>query len=127
MSIIDPEMTETMKDAAPMSSPIANDPESDFIAPKVEKTSGDPFPNARNVTPAVLSLRPSREAIVLRLGQKKSLATTPTQLNRKSIQSRIMMRRVKRSAEMPGFQRGALDGGSEGLPFSTSLLSTPAQ
>lgn len=52
INIIDPEMTLTMKEAAPKSSPMARDPEPDFMAPKVENTSGDPFPKARKVTPA---------------------------------------------------------------------------
>lgn len=41
-----------MNEAAPKSSPIANAPEFDLKAAKVEKTSGDPFEKARNVTPA---------------------------------------------------------------------------
>jgi hypothetical protein len=49
----------------------------EFIAANVEKTSGLPFPNARKVTPAMLSLIPSIDAIVLRLMQKKSEAAMP--------------------------------------------------
>jgi hypothetical protein len=48
-----------------------------LIAAKVEKTSGLPLPNARNVTPAMLSLIPRILAIVLRFIQKKSLAAMP--------------------------------------------------
>jgi hypothetical protein len=51
------------------------------MAAKVEKTSGLPFPNARNVTPAMLSLMPSIDAIVLRLMQKKSEAAMPIVVN----------------------------------------------
>jgi hypothetical protein len=54
------------------------------IAANVEKTSGLPFPNAKNVTPAMLSLMPSELAIVLRLMQKKSLAAMPIVLNRRA-------------------------------------------
>jgi hypothetical protein len=43
----------------------------------VEKTSGLPFPKAKNVTPAVDSLNPSTEAMVDRFGQKKSEAQIP--------------------------------------------------
>jgi hypothetical protein len=44
--------TETMKEAAPMSSPMARDPEPCERAAKVEKTSGEPLEKARKVTPA---------------------------------------------------------------------------
>src|SRR5215207_8382851 len=49
---IEPATTAVMKEAAPMSSPTARDPELIFIAAKVLNTSGEPFPNAKNVTPA---------------------------------------------------------------------------
>ena len=52
-------------------------------AAKVEKTSGLPFPKARKVTPAMLSLIPRIVAIVLRLMQKKSLAAIPMVLKRR--------------------------------------------
>lgn len=45
--------TETMKDAAPINSPIANDPLLALRLLKVLKTSGLPFENARNVTPVL--------------------------------------------------------------------------
>ncbi len=54
-----------------------------FRAEKVEKTSGLPFPKARKVTPAVLSLNPNCVATVDRLGQKKSDAEMPMKENRK--------------------------------------------
>jgi len=47
-----PATTETMKLAAPMSSPMARLPESERRAAKVEKTSGLPLEKARKVTPA---------------------------------------------------------------------------
>ena len=47
-----------LKVAAPMSSPMASPKVPSFNAEKVEKTSGLPFPNARNVTPAVDSFSP---------------------------------------------------------------------
>lgn len=47
--------TETMKLAAPINSPIAKLPASLLSAEKVEKTSGDPFEKAKNVTPAYTS------------------------------------------------------------------------
>jgi hypothetical protein len=74
---IDPATTAVMKPAAPISSPTARLPLCEFIAAKVEKTSGLPFPKARNVTPAILSLIPNIDAIVLRLMQKKSEAAMP--------------------------------------------------
>jgi hypothetical protein len=55
-----------MNPAAPTSSPTAKLPLFEFIAAKVEKTSGLPFPNAKNVTPAMLSLMPKIDAIVER-------------------------------------------------------------
>ena len=76
-SAIDPATTAVMNPAAPMSSPTARLPLFVFIAAKVEKTSGLPFPKARNVTPAILSLIPKMLAIVLRFMQKKSLAAMP--------------------------------------------------
>ena len=47
------------------------------MAEKVENRSGEPFPNARKVTPATFSFSPSVFAIVARLGQKKSEAQMP--------------------------------------------------
>lgn len=49
---IEPATTAAMKEAAPMSSPTAREPELIFMAAKVEKTSGEPLPKARKVTPA---------------------------------------------------------------------------
>jgi len=54
----EPTTHETMKVAAPRSSPIAKLPEFARIAENVEKTSGLPFPNARKVTPATFSSKP---------------------------------------------------------------------
>ena len=85
-SAIDPATTAVMKPAAPISSPIAKLPLCVLIAAKVENTSGLPFPNASNVTPAMLSPIPSIVAIVLRLTQKKSLAAIPIVLKRSPIQ-----------------------------------------
>lgn len=75
-----------MNDAAPINSPIASEPDPDDRAENVENKSGDPFPSAKKVTPAVLSFIPSLLANVDRFGQKKSLATRPRQLNRNAIQ-----------------------------------------
>jgi len=52
------------------------------MAENVEKTSGLPFPNARKVTPAVVSLNPRYVAIVDKFGQKKSEATIPMKENK---------------------------------------------
>jgi hypothetical protein len=79
---IEPATTAVMKHAAPISSPIAREPESAFMAANVLKTSGEPFPNARKVTPAMLSDIPRMLAIVERLTQKKSLAAIPIVENR---------------------------------------------
>jgi hypothetical protein len=57
------------------------------MAAKVLKTSGDPLPNARNVTPARLSLRPRTVAIVLKLTLKKSLAAIPMVVKRRPSQT----------------------------------------
>lgn len=72
-----------MKLAAPISSPMARLPLFDFIAAKVEKTSGLPLPKARNVTPVRLSLMPRTLAKVLKLIHRKSLAAIPIVLNSK--------------------------------------------
>jgi hypothetical protein len=74
---MDPATTAVMKHAAPINSPIARLAELVLKAANVEKTSGLPFPKARKVTPAMLSLMPRRLAMVLRLTQKKSLAAMP--------------------------------------------------
>jgi hypothetical protein len=47
-----PDTTDTMKNAAPISSPMANDPDPLFMAENVLNRSGLPFPKARIVTPA---------------------------------------------------------------------------
>lgn len=89
-SAMDPATTAVINPAAPMSSPTARLPLCVFIAAKVEKTSGLPFPNAKNVTPAMLSLIPKQFAIVLRFIQKKSLAAMPMVLkSRPSHMTRI--------------------------------------
>lgn len=93
---MEPATTAAMKEAAPMSSPTAREPELIFMAAKVEKTSGEPLPKARKVTPAykdgcehwsyairvrggvtIDSDMPRMLAIVERLMQKKSLAAIP--------------------------------------------------
>jgi hypothetical protein len=87
---IDPATTAVMNPAAPINSPTARLPLFVLIAANVENTSGLPFPNARNVTPAMLSLMPRRFAIVLRLTQKKSLEAMPIVLkSRASHNTRI--------------------------------------
>jgi hypothetical protein len=53
------------------------------MAANVEKRSGDPFPRARNVTPAMDSDIFNAWERVARLGQKKSLAAIPIALNSK--------------------------------------------
>jgi hypothetical protein len=50
-----------IKQSLPTSSPIANDPLPAPIAEKVLKTSGDPFPNARNVTPVYAFIEVRRD------------------------------------------------------------------
>lgn len=73
----EPATTAVMKPAAPMSSPTARLPLCVFMAAKVEKTSGLPFPRAKKVTPAILSLMPRICEMVLKFTQKKSLAAMP--------------------------------------------------
>jgi len=91
MRAIEPATTAVMKPAAPNNSPTAKLPLSVLMAAKVLNTSGLPFPNARNVTPAMLSLIPSILAIVLRFIQKKSLAAMPMVENsRPSHETRMM-------------------------------------
>lgn len=80
---MEPATTAVMKPAAPKSSPIARLLLFVLKAAKVEKTSGLPFPKAKKVTPAMLSLIPRIVAIVLKLMQKKSLAAMPIVLNRR--------------------------------------------
>ena len=80
---MEPATTAVMKPAAPNNSPMARLLLFVLKAAKVEKTSGLPFPKARKVTPAMLSLIPRIVAIVLRLMQKKSLAAMPMVLNRR--------------------------------------------
>jgi hypothetical protein len=75
-----------IKPAAPINSPTAKLPLCELIAANVEKTSGLPFPNAKNVTPAILSLIPNIDAMVDRLMQKKSLAAMPMVVNRRASQ-----------------------------------------
>lgn len=74
---MDPATTDTINEAAPRSSPIARLPDPARIAENVENKSGEPFPNAKKVTPATFSLSPRVFAIVARLGQKKSEAQMP--------------------------------------------------
>jgi hypothetical protein len=71
-----------IKLAAPINSPIARLPLFDRMAANVEKTSGLPFPKARNVTPVKLSLMPRMLASVLRSIHRKSLAAIPMVVNR---------------------------------------------
>lgn len=80
--MVDQVSGDSLKVAAPNNSPTASPNVPPFNAAKVEKTSGDPFPKARKVTPAVLSLSPSTAARVARLGQKKSEAEMPINENR---------------------------------------------
>ncbi len=88
MMHMEPTIQETMKDAAPKSSPIAKPPAFERRAENVANTSGLPFPNARRVTPATFSSRLRSCAIVAKLGQKKSEALMPRVENRKPSQSR---------------------------------------
>src|SRR2546423_9266812 len=50
---IEPDTTDVMKNAAPMSSPIARLPDPTFMAADVAKRTGEPLPNARNGTQAI--------------------------------------------------------------------------
>jgi hypothetical protein len=92
-------LVDLLKEAAPISSPIDNPNVPPLSAAKVENTSGLPFPNARNVTPAVDSLRPRYEAMVERFGQKKSEAEMPMNENRKA-------RRNNRPSATSGLRAG---------------------
>ena len=74
---MEPATQETIKDAAPSSSPIAKLPEFARMAEKVAKTSGLAFPKARRVTPAMSSFNPRNWAIAARFGVKKSEADIP--------------------------------------------------
>jgi hypothetical protein len=88
---MEPATTAEIKPAAPISSPTAILPLLEPMAAKVLKTSGEPLPNAKKVTPARLSLRPRMVAIVLRLTLKKSLAAIPiVENNRPSQTTRII-------------------------------------
>jgi len=58
MMHMEPTTQVTMNEAAPNSSPTARLPVLVLMAEKVENTSGLPFPNARNVTPATFSSSP---------------------------------------------------------------------
>ena len=80
---MEPATTDVINVAAPTNSPMAKLPLFDLIAAKVEKTSGLPFPKARNVTPVKLSLIPRTLAKVLRFMHRKSLAAIPMVLNNK--------------------------------------------
>ena len=88
---MEPATTDVMKLAAPISSPMARLPLFERMAAKVEKTSGLPLPNARNVTPVRLSLKPNILASVLKSIHRKSLAAIPIVLKRSDSQ-RIKMR-----------------------------------
>ena len=83
-TMMEPHTIATVNTAAPIISPNAIDPASFRIARNVDTTSGDAFPSARSVTPTTLSLSSHRVAMDDRLGQKKSLATSPSTLNRAS-------------------------------------------
>jgi hypothetical protein len=85
MIAIEPTTIDVMKLAAPMSSPTARPKVPWRTDTNVEKTSGDPFPNASNVTPAVVSDSPRYAARVARFGQKKSEAVMEMEQNRKRI------------------------------------------
>jgi hypothetical protein len=93
-SAILPATTAEMKLAAPTNSPTARLPLLLRMAANVEKTSGLPFPKAKNVTPVKLSLMPRRFAIVLRLMQRKSEAAMPIVLKRRLTQI-TRMRKAK--------------------------------
>ena len=80
---MDPATTAVINPAAPINSPTARLPLFVLNAAKVEKTSGEPFPKARKVTPAKDSERPSSCEMVDRFGQKKSLAAIPIVENRR--------------------------------------------
>ncbi|CCF44005.1 hypothetical protein CH063_13549 [Colletotrichum higginsianum] len=87
---MDPATTAVMKLAAPISSPTAMLALFEPMAAKVLKTSGDPLPKAKNVTPARLSLRPRIAEMVLRLTLKKSLAAMPMVVKSKPSQQTRM-------------------------------------
>jgi hypothetical protein len=89
---IEPATTEVMKPAAPINSPTAMLPLLELMAAKVLKTSGEPFPKAKKVTPAKLSLSPRKVAIVLRFTLKKSLAAIPMVVNSKPSQRTSIMK-----------------------------------
>jgi hypothetical protein len=89
---IDPATTVVINTAAPINSPTARLPLCELIAANVEKTSGLPFPNARKVTPAMLSLIPRIDAMVLRLGQKNSEAAMPIVENNSASHSERIMK-----------------------------------
>lgn len=74
---MDPATTPVMKLAAPINSPTAMLALLELMAANVLKTSGEPFPKAKKVTPAKLSLNPRIVAMVLKLTLKKSLAAIP--------------------------------------------------
>jgi hypothetical protein len=82
-----PATMEQMNEAAPMSSPMASEPEPALREANVENRSGAPLAQPTMVAPATSSGRPSRDARVDRFGQKKSDATMPRKEKRKRSQS----------------------------------------
>ena len=97
---IEPTTQETMKDAAPRSSPIAKLPELVRRAENVANTSGLPLPKARNVTPATFSSKFSSCAMVAKFGQKKSAALIPRVENKKISQKSRPMNTKGREVEL---------------------------
>ena len=87
---MDPATTVVMNAAAPTSSPTAIMLLFDVIAENVENRSGLPFPRAKKVTPAKVSLMRSPLAIELRLMEKKSPAVMPI-----LVRSRTSHRRMR--------------------------------
>lgn len=96
-----PTTTLTMKLAAPKSSPIAKLPAFARMAENVLNTSGEPLPNARNVTPATFSSSPSICDSAAKFGQKKSDALIP------SVEKRKMSQKMS-PAKMSGRAEGEL-------------------
>ncbi len=73
--------TQRIKLEAPTSSPTAISAEPELMAEYVENTSGDPFPNASNVTPMRLSEMRRVWEMATKLGHRKSEAAVPMPTN----------------------------------------------
>lgn len=78
---IEPSTNITTKQAPPNNAPITNSGLPCIIPVIAAKISGDPLPNAINVTPATLCDIDNDLEIMKSAGHKKSVAATPSEIN----------------------------------------------